>query len=520
MSSDANATQCSIRACNKPIHDEGPRTGVSLCRVHFDKEVLKLTEQKDILMKKLRALRDFSDTSQLRVEQSALATEIEDVREMFDELEEELRQWRQRTEARVQAVHDSVADHLRDASEAEQCEKDLTAASEAGDVREMAKLAATTELWLEDASERSAKFNETRLKLRERQSSVSHGLSSDVDVVVRSVGDVVAGVQQLKLVINKHMASVMQQCWLEDGDGQTSTNRSMTTIDELEDQPCLLCCCSNTAGFVSDSAGRIVRAGQSSSGTKPLPQPSIFISFNEKKVDYLQVVSLDGTERLEYHSKLNWREFITGLHCDNEKQMLFVSQYRSVTVSDLSGEITRIITAESLGLSALGVHAICGNMDKLFVSNMNLKGVNLVSKKSGNLESSLDVSHLGDNLDEIALHGSKILLVDNSLGKIRKICSINGQLISGYPAEADSRLIRPVQVAVDSRGVLFVTDAVNNTVCAFLCSGELLQTFGGIRQEESFFSKPFGLIVVQSESGELLVVADCHNSCLRVFPLD
>ncbi|PAA70277.1 hypothetical protein BOX15_Mlig028736g1, partial [Macrostomum lignano] len=240
MSSDASATQCSIRACNKPIHDEGPRTGVSLCRVHFDKEVLKLTEQKDNLMKKLRALRDTPDTSQLRVEQSALAAEIEDVREMFDELEEELRQWRQRTEARVQAVHDSVADRLRDASEAEQCEKDLTAASEAGDVREMAKLAATTELWLEEASERSAKFNETRLKLRERQSAVSHGLSGDV--VFRSVGDVAAGVQQLKLVINKHMASVMQQCWLEDGDGGTLTKRPMTRIDKLEDQPCHLQC--------------------------------------------------------------------------------------------------------------------------------------------------------------------------------------------------------------------------------------------------------------------------------------
>ncbi|PAA87177.1 hypothetical protein BOX15_Mlig033355g2 [Macrostomum lignano] len=519
---------CSSRACRSPASDRSPLSGLQLCQLHMQRDLAKLTQRKDEFVQMLRLIGDSSDRSLLRVEQSALAAEIDDVNDEFDALQEKLQRWRERILCRVQAAHDSVSDRLNDASEAEQCEKDISNACEANDMRKVMDLTSSAELWLEDANERLEQFTEARVKLHSRQGSARRGLSADVKV--RSVGDASCGVKQLNYIIDKHMGDVTKRCWLDDATTDSSEAvysslvclpEASATIDGLENSPCHLTACCNTSGFGYDSTGKVAPCESSTSKLTPLPQSCLFVSFQNKTADHLLVTSLDGAVRVKYYTDLDWDEWISGLHCDNDRQMLFIAQFLVITVTNLGGAVRRVITGDTLNQSNLRITAIAGSLDKVFALNRALGNVLVISKNSGKLEFSIDVSGFDvDSLDELCLHDNKLLLLNFRSGLIHRVCTITGQVLAAYPDLYDDlELVLPGQVVMDSRGLMYVSENGGQFVRVLSCwNGSLIQTLIVAKLQPSDDMYRFGLAVIEAEDAtSSLVVANERDNSLLVF---
>ncbi|PAA76656.1 hypothetical protein BOX15_Mlig008781g4, partial [Macrostomum lignano] len=565
---------CKLRFCDQYSAGTGPLSGLPLCPIHLDKDIKLVDKKKTKLMQKLDAVVAIEQRLQLRAEQSSLAAELQEVSDAFDSLQAHLQQWRERTMSRVQAAHDSVAGRLRDAAEAEECSKEVSLASNAGDWKSVAKLVSSLRIWVDEACERTEKFDQVRSEIvrlfngtslntnssseeprhhNEENPGCSSVLQSEKDtdessketicdrLNVRSIGDISLGVRHLEYLIDRHMNEVNQLFRIQLVDAneleKSQVCRSIATIDGLPGQPGYLAVCTNTAGFMVDTNGRIIRSSSQNSGCLPLPEPCLFISFYVPDnddidevpiVDHILVASLDDggvyqMYQLRLQCDLDWNDGIWSLHCDSPRQLLYVALETSVLVADLSGKLSQKITVDDLPILCEEVCCIDGDADKLFILTEKAS-VATVCKESSLPISTISISALvSGNLSSMSLIGRNIALLDYESRKMYVTSSISGQLLSFYPTSRTQpeELWYPHEAACDDRGLVFQSDS-RNIVRVLDFSGTIVQNLG--RKNESgcnaeTFNGPDCLLVVQLASGRRLFVSDVQNQRIRVFEI-
>ncbi|PAA76658.1 hypothetical protein BOX15_Mlig012638g8, partial [Macrostomum lignano] len=538
---------CESRLCGNQSCGTSPYSGLLLCQTYLDKDIKLVGNIKTELMQKLQFVMTSEHRSLLRAEQSSLEAELQEVSDAFDALQEQVQQWRERTMSRVQAAHDSVASRLRDAAEAEDCSKEVSEASDAGDWKKVMQLTYSFRMWAEEAQERSESFDQRRSELFLRQSSDYPNASSNLinKFGMRSVGDVTSGVQNLQFVIDRHMSEVVKHCWLDiENSGTTDRHkppqicRSVASVENLPGRPSCLAVCTNTAGFVGDSSGCVAKSESADSGSEPLPQPCVFVGFyaqvqdeqsesevEVEPVDYILAISLDGDLRLKCRFNLTgfeWQSDIWDLHCDSERQLLYVSQPSCVAVVNLSGAVYEAIIADSFNDLDIQFGFIDGNQDKLCTFHDR----NLFSLSKNDLSSDGIVStscsfepKSPDANGFLVLAGKNIHISRDS--NISILCRISCQLLSVYST------IRTVPdqfnlngLAVDSRSVRFFSSTVYHTVTVLDCFANVLQTLGSVSKpgtDEESFNSPGALCIAELADSRRLIVSDENNRRLRVY---
>ncbi|PAA88990.1 hypothetical protein BOX15_Mlig003511g1, partial [Macrostomum lignano] len=517
-----NENKCSSKFCNHQAMGMSPLTGLPFCEQHLTSELEKVKKRRTDLLEKLETVIAESERRSLRLEQQALATELQEVADMFDAAQERLQQWRDRLMSRVQEVHDAVAERLRDASQAEECAKEVK--DENSQVEDCGKLFASVESWLDEACSQSEKFSQQRVELRNRQSRQLDDQAAAGNVF-RCVGDVAAGVEQLQFEIDRHLTGVMRQCWLDDREA-SPVLRPSGSISDLPSGPRYLALCNNTRGFAADPSGRIVRADASNEACEPLPDVCVIASFELNTVAYLLLISLKSDVRLRCETNLNWARRIYGLQCDSKRQHVYVAQAQAVTVIDLSGTVIRSVSKADFVSTVGPIRSIDSSSDKLFVLATDPYRLFCFCKDSWQCELLTDLSELTSScmVNSFSVHGSKILLCDRTCGRILRVCGISGQLLKSYTlsGEVVDSFYRTLHLVLSNCGLLFVSDLKHHVVKVMKSSGPHIQTVGTpgqCGQLNHQFNGPAGIVITSDMSSNQLFVADSNNKRVCIFEL-
>jgi hypothetical protein len=364
---------------------------------------------------------------------------------------------------------------------------------------------------------------------------------TQIDSQTRCLPDVSGGVKEMSFVIDRHMRRVAElteaehrvESWVRDGEGQVKAAAAAapvceqpTCVIDAGGEVTFVTSCSRTDGFVGDKSGRVIKASLGDEDGVKLPNPCIFVAFwYEEEKDHLLVTSLDGSVNLRCHCDIDWNKWISDIHCDSKRQQLFIAQPKTVTVTDLSGCVTRVISDTSVNHSVGYISGIDGDDDKVIVFDCVNKKVFVMSKDTGELEKVVALGDwCGTGGGMVSLLDNKILLTDWNNRKVHKVCMITNQLITSFPTRCSTftEFKIPFGVACDSRGLVFISDCDSHVVRVLLSDGTDVQTLGtdGESDRDTWrFKEPFGLIVTEGDTRSHLVVADCVNKRLLVFDI-
>ncbi|PAA54136.1 hypothetical protein BOX15_Mlig030150g3 [Macrostomum lignano] len=404
----------------------------------------------------------------------------------------------------------------------QKCAKEVK--DENSQVEDCGKLFASVESWLDEACSRSEKFSQQRDELRDRQSRQLDDQAA-AGTVFRCVGDVTAGVEQLQFEIDRHLTGVMRQCWLDDREA-SPVLRPSGSISDLPSSPRYLALCSNTRGFAADPSGRIVRIDASTEACEPLPDVCVAVSLTEKDVEYILLMSLDGSIRFRCQSELDWSSRIFGLQCDSSRQQLYVAQANAVTAIDLSGQVVHLITRSDCGEVFGTICSVDCSLDKIFILSEKPYCLVAFSKDSFECELNVDISPFStvDGVRKVSLQGHKALLCNQISGQLMRICCITGQLIMAYPVKSNyqERFFNPQQVLFNGRGLLLFSDS--HCVRIMAHNGAIQQTLGTPTEPgcgDLQFKSPIGTCIVTTEktNPHKLFFADLENLRICVFEL-
>ncbi|PAA93169.1 hypothetical protein BOX15_Mlig014813g2, partial [Macrostomum lignano] len=294
-------------------------------------------------------------------------------------------------------------------------------------------------------------------------------------------------------------------------------SRSYTSEVKLDGLIEWLAVCSDTSGFFGDPSGRVVRGNSVNQENVPLSQPCVFALINHLE-DHLLVVSLDGSQKLRCYCDLqDWNGNICGLHCD--RQLLFIAQDDTVTVTDLSGRALRQIRPdiESFGK----INGIGGNAASVFVSSGNK--IAAFSKATGQIETVITLSQLPHaGLGNLTTHDNCILVTDWNAHQVHRVRIDTEQLVASLPNPSGN--IRQFghlkDVAVDRRGRLFISEWKGHSVRALTVDDGLLLWSMGTPGEsgsgKGSLEYPCGLSMLTDSHCERLVIADYYNSRLLI----
>ncbi|PAA54133.1 hypothetical protein BOX15_Mlig018798g5, partial [Macrostomum lignano] len=495
---EQEATKCISRFCERTADGESPFSGFPLCQEHLDEDLQRCENRKADILEKLDKLSCKLGRQSLQLEKQALAIEIQEIADMFDSIQENLQQWKEKLISSVQNVHDGVSDRLEIASESDVCAKDIATVSNSGNMRDLIQLTVSMESWLDAATRKTAEFDQKRAQLRQRQNN---------NFGIRSVGDVAAGVQHLQNLFDRHLNDVMKTCWLDDGETKpTGMLEQDSEIGDLTSKPTHVAACTNTAGFFGDASGRVVRADSVwHEISQTLPQPCIFVAFENQSADHLLVLSLDGSVRLKCQGEsVSGQTAIKGFECDSRRQLLYVGRANLVSVADLSGTLLHTIDGERIKRPFGTVHGMTANSDKLFMlcattlMCINKDSLLVDSEIRSRVFNCLTSASVG-----VGLHGGKIILSDAKLvtqGKTRKyktsvykICSVSGELIC---------CVNFVSSLLDENRHMCQV-SVSNTGFLFLCNLPTLRVLSGYNFESlastSHSEAPSDLALLQSQ---------------------
>ena len=97
-----------------------------------------------------------------------------------------------------------------------------------------------------------------------------------------------------------------------------------------------------------------------------------------------------------------------------------------------------------------------------------------------------------------------------------RVISTSGQLLRtiGSFGDGNGQFKLPMGVAVNSQGVIFVSDGVNHRIQKFLSDGKFLAKFGDQGTRNGYFQSPAGLAVLGDDK---LFVVDSGNHRVQVF---
>uniref|UniRef100_A0A1I8GCE6 NHL repeat containing protein n=1 Tax=Macrostomum lignano TaxID=282301 RepID=A0A1I8GCE6_9PLAT len=291
-----------------------------------------------------------------------------------------------------------------------------------------------------------------------------------------------------------------------------------------------LAVCSNTAGFHCSAAGgsRLVAKG-ASEAQRPLGPACLFVSYDlNERSHHLLVIELPSGQRHRLDAEIDWSLPISDLHCDSSAQRLYISQGEDgCTVVSLSGNVLHKINANSLEHKLGAASAVVSGRDQLFLLDGKEKRLLGIDKSDYSVSADFDLGNFFTGrpwMGGLAISGSRVLVADKGGRSVHKVCSLTGRLIASYPTAgaADSpQLQRPTGLAVDSRGVVCVSDSWGQTVQLFLADGSPVHVLGIDGQPgggEGQFDGPQGVGLLESDplSGQrLLYVADWRNQAVK-----
>jgi DNA-binding beta-propeller fold protein YncE len=112
----------------------------------------------------------------------------------------------------------------------------------------------------------------------------------------------------------------------------------------------------------------------------------------------------------------------------------------------------------------------------------------------------------------VIVAGERIYVADSENARVQVLDSL-GRFLDTWPLPGGGR---PLGLAVDAHGNLFVADAGEDRIVVFAPSGELVEAFGATGKGPGSFRGPAAVCVI----GDRLVVADAENDRLASFLID
>lgn len=111
----------------------------------------------------------------------------------------------------------------------------------------------------------------------------------------------------------------------------------------------------------------------------------------------------------------------------------------------------------------------------------------------------------------LAIFGEKLLIVDSQLHQV-VVCDLSGKFVSkfGRRGAGSGEFNFPTHVAVDSKGLVYVTDSLNCRVQIFDPNGKFQQAIGSAGDRPGHFSRPKGVGI--DTSGHIYVVDGVFDS--------
>ncbi|PAA88170.1 hypothetical protein BOX15_Mlig016838g1 [Macrostomum lignano] len=522
--------------CDQAAVGVAPFSRCHMCSQHLSVDVANLFKLKEEVDEMLRAYSQESQDSQesqgaagaagraavLRHRQDAeslrrlaldIQQQLQEVNHKFDLVQQHIDSFRSRVTGQLSGVLEAVRVCERDLEDVSSYKQEVATAEAAGDMAELLRLVQSMH---ESLGDLEADFERSERLLRDQ--------SDNEELQLRLLG------QLERLVGICAGRSEDQGDWLRDA-SVTATSEEIDAAKKkrmlepmvfshavkLDGNVEWLVVCSDTSGFVGDRSGLVVTADSAGDDSKALPQPCIIASLYSNR-DCLLVLSVDGSQKLRCHCDIDWNESICGLHCD--RQLLFIAQPDAVTVTDLSGRKVRRVRPHIKGFG--DIWGIGGNTASVFVSSGNK--IAAFSKATWQMETVITLSQLPHaNLGNLATHDNCILVTDRVQNKVHRVRIDTQQLVASFPTQRSGlqKFAYPIDVAVDSRGRLFVSEWLGHSVRAVAADdGSLLWTLGTPGERGSGdgrFVCPRGLAVVTGGPHEQLVVAYRGNRRLQVF---
>ncbi|PAA52244.1 hypothetical protein BOX15_Mlig022866g4, partial [Macrostomum lignano] len=496
--------ECYIRGCVAPVSGTGARIPHPLCERHLEQDKQRVQEFHKSVLNKLKTF--LAHRNVLRLQQQALAAELEESEELFESVLALLTKWKTVILDRLTTKHNSVLQKLSKFSILQQFKSAVTEAENNNDVRKVFDLTAAMDLESSDLEEQIELDNNNQ------------------NCAQRIVGDISGSLRDLQLSISRQMSYTMQLC--EPGgmpSKETSICEFQCKIANLEGSPTHVTSCSNTKGFTADTLNRVIKADPAADDiVVPIPEPCIFVAFHStSKVDHFSACSIDGSIRLKVYSNIDWSKPIVGLCCDSKRQALFVAQSDSVRMTDLSGKAMRFVDSSNFGQQCQLIGMTC-NTDKIFALQQceQSKQVFCIDKGSGRVQSVISIkgiSHYGTHIESMAVLDNALLLTDWNAKLLHKVCIASGHVIVSYPSKetALKTIADPSGVAAHRSGLIFVSERSKHMVRVLRNDGFLLQSLGTI----SIFgpinepmNKPCRLTIVDGKPDLLLVSQRIGNS--------
>ena len=84
----------------------------------------------------------------------------------------------------------------------------------------------------------------------------------------------------------------------------------------------------------------------------------------------------------------------------------------------------------------------------------------------------------------------------------------------GRRGQGKGELASPHYVAVDTSGMVYVSDVKNHRVSVFTTEGQFVTSFGREGTGPGEFNRPQGLAV---DNSGVVYVCDCRNRCIQAF---
>ncbi|PAA88164.1 hypothetical protein BOX15_Mlig028022g2, partial [Macrostomum lignano] len=535
--------------CNQAAVGVAPFSRCHMCSQHLSVDVANLFKLKEEVDELLRAysqesqdsresqgsqesqgaagaagraalLRHRKDAESLRRLALDIQQQLQEVNHKFDLVQQHIDSFRSRVTGQLSGVLEAVRVCERDLEDVSSYKQEVATAEAAGDMAELLRLVQSMHASLGDLE---ADFERSERLLRDQ--------SDNEEVQVRLLG-------QLERLVGICAGRSEEGDWSRDASvnarpevRDTAVTARPEDIDdpqkmlqpmvfshqvELDGDVTCLAVCSDTSGFVGNRLGHVVPTDSAEDGSEALHQPCIIASLLNR--DHLLVLSVDGSQKLQCHCDIDWKQRICGLHCN--RQLLFIAQDDAVTVTDLSGRAVRRVRPFIKDFG--DIKGIGGNAASVFVSSGNK--IAAFSKATWQMETVITLSQLPSALlGNLATHDNCILVRDWKRKQVHRVRIDTQQLVASFTNQSSGiqQFAHPVDVAVDSRGRLFVCELWGHSVRAVAADdGSPLWTLGtpgkrGIGNGR--FDGPWGLAVVTGGPREQLVEADCRNSRLQVF---